>query len=598
MPTPTTTQAQVLAEFAAQRRLQGRTGRLIGLDLAGRDALWAEEHAAFQAAAEAAQAQGGGEVDGAGLSLVDGGDTWVLDGQGQWSRHLSESQGLAPFLAQVAQAPAPQGPAPLAPQLAALDEASWAPSATNGQPMRAWLLNPADAPHWRALLGDAAWPEGATGWLLVRKRKYDSLMGDVFEPFGLEVTAREESIDAGIFAASLAWGLAARGLGQVESVLAPAQRAQARDLALKSLEALGPDAGPVAEEILQGLRSGARLVDALVAVGQGPASAPLWPEWPALVGARSTQRVASPSRPLGAEVEAQLWAEALASLPPGSQPEAFRLVGFDRAQASPAAIGRAMFDRLYGEGADPESRQGGEGGILSGATLRNLLLEAERRQPGAVAAQLGPDWEGLEDKALAVAAKAFALGPQMLGPHLLARLGAEGRYVIEGDRLMDARGQCLSAPTAVRLMKSLAATFGRHFLAFQTTHPRNAVILANDTVGESHLQWRLAGRLAAALSYLARARGLSAIVKTGPVDLAPMGVAEALATNLDALPDLDGLAQGLRSGQWRPSFTFQVGWPLAGSERIGGPEGHDGFEERRRDKRPPRLGPEAFLLVP
>jgi hypothetical protein len=37
-------------------------------------------------------------------------------------------------------------------------------------------------------------------------------------------------------------------------------------------------------------------------------------------------------------------------------------------------------------------------------------------------------------------------------------------------------------------------------------------------------------------------------------------------------------------------MTFQVGMPLAGSDIIdvGTPNEHSGYEERKRDKRPPR----------
>jgi hypothetical protein len=89
---------------------------------------------------------------------------------------------------------------------------------------------------------------------------------------------------------------------------------------------------------------------------------------------------------------------------------------------------------------------------------------------------------------------------------------------------------------------------------------------------------------------MSRAEGASSIIKTGPIDLARDPIAVILAENPDGLPHLRAWKAPLEAGRLLPAMTFQVGMPLAGSDVIdaGTPGEHTGYEERKRDKRPPR----------
>ncbi|MNY42219.1 hypothetical protein D3C86_1770850 [compost metagenome] len=89
---------------------------------------------------------------------------------------------------------------------------------------------------------------------------------------------------------------------------------------------------------------------------------------------------------------------------------------------------------------------------------------------------------------------------------------------------------------------------------------------------------------------MARAMGASSIIKTGPIDLARDPVSRILADNPDAQAEVAKLQPAIAAGTVLPAMTFQVGYPLAGSDIIepGTPNEHSGYEERKRDKRPPR----------
>lgn len=238
---------------------------------------------------------------------------------------------------------------------------------------------------------------------------------------------------------------------------------------------------------------------------------------------RVTQRVAS-RRPLEKSVLGELWREAmrLVGVPQG----VLRVAVYTGDQPEPERMGQAMHAALYGEE-----------GFLSRMTLQRLCEV----------------WETSPDDAVRL---------DRLGAFFWERLSQEDRYQVDPCGVILANGKPLLVKQAAKLLKGLASTFGRHFLQFQNTHPLTGVVTVS---GEAGYVWL--GRVVAVWLWLARARGLSAIVKSGPVILAGSAI-QAITASVD-----------------RPALIVQLGWPLGLEEQVGG---HTGLEERLRDKRPPR----------
>ncbi|MEB3198438.1 MAG: hypothetical protein VKP62_14655 [Candidatus Sericytochromatia bacterium] len=594
-------QAQI-REFAAQQRQTGRLGQMLGLDLPGRDRLFEALYQEFQESLTAAltQARATGEpcsLDGSGISLTEGGDRWWVHPDGRMDRELTPFEGLDTLFAAAAAPPSP-GPADAASAeslLKACYQAFWAPSATNWQPSRV-LVCPATwlQPYVPDL--PAHVPPESLGWLLLLRRdRYESLLGDVLEPFGQAVTAREESLDSGIFAQTLRLAALAQGLSLTEAVL---DQAQASALATKLpglLEGLAHDDGLDEAEgqalaaLRQELACGRYLPDAVMAVGTSQGRPEAWQAFPDLVAAHSTQRIASPQRELSEDALRALWREALQSLPPGER-EHLELTNFSWRDQVPRRIGEAMHEALYGSPSEATGDVQGSG-LLEAMTVRHYMLELEARQPDWLARHLPAGWQTWDETALRQQTRDLPVRVDHLGSHLRERLLRDGKYRVQDGELRDERGRPLGVAMLVRLMKGLASTFGHYFLRFQNTHPQNAVLLAREAPGRaSHLTWRSAGKAAASLTWLARARGWTSIVKTGPIDLAGAAILEILRDNPDQRPELEALKASPSGGPWKAALTFQVGLPLAGSDRVedGTREPHHGLEERRKDRRPPR----------
>lgn len=593
--------ADVVA-FADAKRRASLTGRLLGLGLPERDEVLAAEFARFDAAIEAAKAQAAAEgrpvnVDGAGISLTDGGDTWTIWPDGRMTREYSRHAGFDAFLAQLAHPPAIDWhrPAPRAMLLEAAYHAFWSPSATNWQPTRVIEVT---GETRDALAAIAAFEVPANDFpllLLLRREHYESLLGDVLEPFGQEVTAREESIDAGIFAHTLAMGALAQGLTAREHEFSPTEREAARSVVLAELDRrleAGGHGAAVREQLVRVrafLEAGRYHPDAIVAIGHPAAPVAPFPAFGALVGEHSTQRVASPAAEFGHDAMMRIWEASRDTLPVADR-DLVLFADFSWHEKVPARIGLAMFQALYGAGADPESKAGGEGGLLTAINVGNYLRHADKTSASWLDERLPAGWRALDEEALRKAAKELPFRRQDLGRYMLERILRDGKYRVEGDMVLDDRGRALTVPLLVRMFKSLAATFGNFFLKFQNTHPQNAVLLADATHPDPHHVWRAVGKAAAVLTYLSRAEGASSIIKTGPIDLARDPIGAILAENPDDLAHLRPWKDRLARRELLPAMTFQVGMPLAGSDVIeaGTPGEHTGYEERRRDKRPPR----------
>ena len=594
--------AEVVA-FAEARRSASLTGRLLGLNLPARDEMLAAEFQRFDAAIAEAQTRAAAEgrpvlVDGAGISLTDGGDTWTVWPDGRLTRAYSRHEGFDAFLAQLASPPAVdyhRAP-PRAKLLEAAYHAFWSPSATNWQPTRVLEVTGETRDALAAIGGFEVPASDFPLLLLLRREHYESLLGDVLEPFGQEVTAREESIDAGIFAHTLAMSALAQGLTAREHEFGPAEREAARPIVLAELDRRLGTPGPASAEVRASLlqvraflASGKYHPDALVAIGYPTSEVRPFPAFERLIGEHSTQRVASPAAEFGHDAVMRIWEISRDTLPLADR-ELVHFADFSWHEKVPARIGQAMFEALYGPGADPDSKAGGEGGLLTSINFGNYLRHADRTSAAWLDERLPAGWRDLDEEALRKVAKDLPFRRQDLGRYMLERILRDGKYHVADDVVMDDRGRALSVMLLVRMFKSLAATFGNFFLKFQNTHPQNAVLLADATHPDPHHAWRAVGKAAAVLTYLSRAEGASSIIKTGPIDLARDPIGAILAENPDDLPHLRPWKDRLARRELVPAMTFQVGMPLAGSDVIeaGTPGEHTGYEERRRDKRPPR----------
>ena len=611
IPMITATDAlEALFQFTEAKRRNSLTGRLLGISLPERDAILNELFERFDADLEAARTQAAQSgkpvaVDGSAVSLTDGGDTWWVHPDGTMTREYEAIPGFGEFLATLGERPALDFTRPVDPtvRLRAAYNGFWSPSATNWQPVRVVEI---DGEARKAFMQLAGWNSDAVAlplWVLLRRDHYESLLGDVMEPFGLAVTAREESLDVGIFAQAAAMTAQSEGLTSAEHVFPAAQLAEATRLLRaeidRRLEILGQPAAetPAAMEITKltqiaaMLDAGKYLPDSLLAIGH-----PVTPtgvtftSFGDVIDQHSTQRVASLTREFGTAETAILWEQTMASLKPEER-ACVSWTFFHRDQKTPYEIGAAMFAALYGEGADAETKAGGEGGMITSATLRNYLLEINRHDPAYIRTILPEGWQDLSDAELQKATRQVAVRTQDVGRYLLERILRDGKYVSKDGILQDTSGKPLSLPVLVRMGKSLASTFGNFFLKFQNTHPQNAVLLANLDCGmEEHQVFRTVGKVGLGLTYAARALGASSIIKTGPIDLAREAIAKILVANPDHDPALAAMRDQLASGRLSPAMTFQVGYPLAGSELIdaGTPNEHNGHDERKRDKRPPR----------
>ena len=599
-----------LHQFTEAKRRSSLTGRLLGVGLPGRDAILSEIFERFEADLEAARAEATRtgkpvSLDGSGISLTDGGDTWWVHPDGKLTREYDAFPGFGEFMATMGDRHALDFARPVAHDalLRAAYNGFWSPSATNWQPVRVFELN---GDSRKAFMELAGWNPEAIAiplWVLLRRDHYESLLGDVMEPFGLAVTAREESLDVGIFAQAAAMTARSEGLTSAEYVF-PAAQLEAATRLLRAeiaqrMAKLGEPAAetPAAMELAKlttlatMLDAGKYLPDSLMAIGHPVSPTGVsFERFGAIIDQHSTQRVASLDREFGKAETEVVWQQTIASLPPEER-ACVRWTFFHRDQRTPYEIGAAMFAALYGEGADPESKAGGEGGMITSATLRNYLLQIAKTDPAYIRSILDEGWESMSDAELQKATRQVAVRTQDVGRYLLERILRDGKYVAENGILQDTSGKPLSVPVLVRMGKALTSTFGNFFLKFQNTHPQNAVILANLDCGmEEHRIFRTVGKVGVGLTYAARALGASSIIKTGPIDLAREPIARILVSNPDDDPDLAVMRDGLASGRISPAMTFQVGYPLGGSELVdaGTPNEHTGLDERKRDKRPPR----------
>ncbi|MCG3174242.1 MAG: hypothetical protein GMKNLPBB_02470 [Myxococcota bacterium] len=583
---------RALDDFSSAQRARGRLGRLIGATLPQRDALLAEELAAVMETAERAGeiARKFGapiEIDGSGASLTDGGDIWQIHPGGFIDRGYKTYPHFARLAARLHQnIPGFDGPAPLDALLLAGFHALWSPSATNWQPGRMVIAGGGLLTSIEQALGEEC-PDNGTAVLLLRRDHYESLLGDVLGPFGIAVTALEEFVDDGIYCQAVRSSLMAQGIASAERPLKPDQVA-AISAALRvelprRLTLVEAEPGAAAKRERDKLAE----LHSMVQAGKAIPSAVLWcgkvnglPSESAfddLVRARVTQRVASPRGSLDGKRTLQFISEALQLLGPDGR--YIRVAAYRKDDPEPGRIGESMFHALYGAGADPQSGQGGDGGFLTRINVSSLAETARARGVPLKLQNGTEEW-----------AKINPMPAPLIGKYIRERLIRDGVYSAAADgTLVNSRtGKPLTAAHFTRQARSLATTFGTFFLKFQNTHPLSLVVLRRTGL-VSAMAARAAGKFAFVLSFLARAQGYAGIVKSGPVDLAGEAITSILAHGMTTRGD-HGMAQALLSGEITPALTFQMGMPLAPGDLVdeGTPQQHDGVEERRRDKRPPR----------
>ena len=582
-----------LARFSARKRAIQNLGALIGITLPARDAIARERAEAFQDRVKGARALSHRvlwpqRLDGSPLGFTLEGDTWIIHPDGKLGRELACAPEFSGLLRPLSRPRAVAvGPAAREDLLEAGFLALWMPSATNGQPIRVIEVRGPARLHVARVagLGEAA-GQGATLAVLLRRDRYESLLGDVMAPFGLAPTAHEEWIDSGLYEESFSLALASRGCGvrrgragaerdAIAGMLVGDLRARLREMQAAG-DSLSTEREKIAD-IVASLESGRLLPDTILAVGPGEDIPRPRDAFARIVLSRASERVASPY-PLPPGLLEEVIDQTLRG--PGDHAgDLVRMVVFPKESAVPAAIGQAMHEAMYG--ADDE---GGLLGAFEGRRFREHLDRLGGRSEPADRAGLRVTEEvELKDWLARTPLPAGAFGPA-----LAERLGLEGRYRIEGGVWVNEIGRPVSAGAMVRILRNIASVFGRFFLRFADTHPVTMLLLARTGHAPLEDAFRAVGQAAAHLVLAARSRGLTSVVKTGPLDLAAPAIGGILATALKAGAD-PACGRGIEAGEWAPALVAQIGWPLAGSDWVGTPEkGHDGLQERIRDRRPPR----------
>ncbi len=501
-------------------------------------------------------------VDASRLSGTNGFDNWLVTPSGKVTRQLVPFEQVGQLLEQ-----APAGHRITDGQLNhdKSDAARlfarmaynglWSPSGTNWQPIRSLVLEGKDA---SAIFGISV-PSQAL--VVMTRKKYSSILGDVAGLCSISHDPHAEYIDLGIWiqialltASMHGWSLVQKDIlgkparGLVKFLKAKAGNMEQGDsVALLELSSSLETGEHIPAYVLYP-RSSVRLAQSPDAPGLLQSS-----QFDRLVEARSTQRVASPTGVLSRQDIKWLWDHALEHVSGNwsQSSENLKFLSFTKADDVPAEIGKAMKKGIEGPG-----------GLLSRVNMENIRMNI-------------PYCPGESEP----------LQAQDIPEHLYRTLTSSGQYRLEQGLLLDHRTKALTPARLVKLVRMLAKSFGRFFLSFQNTHPVLGIIMVRAGLGsrEQVLAYEFAGRIAAHMSVLARARGWVSIIKSGPVEIARDSIQELLAKN----SQLDDEAKAIRTGKLNALLTFQVGLPLGPYELVseGMPGEHNGLLERKLDKR-------------
>jgi len=306
-----------LQAFCEQSKSWGIVGSLIGKSLSDRNVVlekqWEKFNAELEEALQTAKKTGKSvEFDGSGISLANGGDIWIIHPDGKMDRRFSTYPDFPKLLAGIENEDELDLDRPLPQEelFKAAFNGLWGPSATNWQPvMVVEISEPFQEEFIKHFKLKATPNPNLPLLLLLRREHYDSLLGDVMEAFGFAVTAKEESIDVGIFEEILKMSFRAKGIGyrtaNVDDAMLPgAVELVRKDLhhkldGVKTLE----EKSDLIEEQLKKLRvtldflnQGKYFPDVLFQVGYPKGGAEeVCPDFDQLTLERTTQRVASPT---------------------------------------------------------------------------------------------------------------------------------------------------------------------------------------------------------------------------------------------------------------------------------------------------------------
>lgn len=481
------------------------------------------------------------EIDASRLSGTNGGDHWLVQPDGRCRRRLQPFPTAEQLLLADRQRPPACRPCPDLDRarpllLRCAYDGLWSPSGTNWQPVRTVELPPA------LMSRLAGRPVAGCGLAVLAPPRYQSILSDIAALAGLDPAARAEWIDPGIWlevaclaARARGWRLEPREVDGPDGVAA----ALARQL-------------PAGAEIRPALEAGGLRLLSLLEAWQGDDLARddelpggLVPgDFDRLVEARSTQRVADPAGQLPPAVLEQMWSESLRAC--GGAGVQVAMPVFTWHDEFPAQVGRAM-----------------HAGIDD--LLKRLDAESLRRQLARLGGADIPD-------------DAAALPAVAVPGHLRRRLEQQGLYRPQAGLLVDRRGRPLDCSRLLKLVRLVTRSFGKYFLRFRNTHPLLGVITLGPEAQDEH-GFRLVGRLVARMGLLARARGYTSIIKSGPLEIAGREIARLLDEG------------GLLAPGWKPVLTFQVGLPLGPDDPVcaGESDEHDGLTERLLDRRSTRV---------
>lgn len=527
------THAEVHARLRTEIATWTHVHSLLGTTTQQRDQAFEHALKELRQSVESLRAAGAeGNVDGSAVSFVENGDTYRVHPSGNVTRELSTHEdGYA-----LATSPVVNGLRGTAVSLETLLRAhcsAWlAPSATNWQPLRMLVKLEVEL-QLAGVLHDAR--SGAAAFVIYRRPQYVSLLGDILSLYGLNATAFEESIDSAFYLETLTLILAESKVSVQIDRLLPEHQSKARGwFEASPLASPGFDPFCVVR-FSAGEQSAGTGTGAVAHLSRN----------------RTSHRVASPTRTLDfkdVQPTAALIASAIAS--------PCTLTWVSSSHEVVPAIGEAMFEALYGVGADRASKSGGTGGMLAAFA------------PEALAVRLAARGKSLDSPV------------DELSEFLEERLSEGGRYRREHGVLVSSKGEPLTYKMLARLTRTFAAAMGTFFLQFKNTHPVLGIVWAPNGPDGAYE----AGRLAARMLLAARAKGWASIVKTGPIDLAEASIAK-LFLDRGIVPASVGKTQ-------RPALTLQFGWPL-GDEKLDpqNPEAQSGLAYRERDRRPTRLHP-------
>jgi hypothetical protein len=521
-------------------------------------------------------------IDCSRLSGVNGGEWWVIDVVGRVRKQLQRFSGVERQLQANAASNSNYK------SCAAVDRARplfariaynglWSPSGTNWQPIRSIELQPQEV----AAITEK--PSASCGLLVLARRQYDSILGDIAALCGLEQTSHAEYIDLGI------WLFAAQQTARShgwEIECHPITTQSVRAATERIIRILNNRISPLAEPLKAAaiaLRQSLEASDhypycILVPLEDRPLSLDekvpgklTESEFDRLIEARSTQRVASPEGELTLEHMVALYQSAERFIPD----EALRTVSFPVFSWSDPfseSVGKAMHEAVEGPG-----------GLMDKANYINLISHLNTHPPLPVELNR---WAESDESALEKAGQNVALPARFIPNHIRSKLLKGNVYTQQEGILYDRRKRPLTPVRFLKFTRMILASFVRFSLSFQNTHPVLGVVMTPTAPQDAPALYIAAGKAVAYMTFLSRAYGQVSIIKSGPPEIAADAIRGLVAQHASD-PDIGNRAERREA---EPVLTFQIGLPLGPDDLVsqGKPEEHNGLNERLLDRRASR----------